>query len=173
MNNSKNAESEMPSYEVIIKHIYSTDCSIVWGIRKIPLYRHAGQYTNKKHKPLKVVVGCDFTLFKPKPRGDMNMFFFNDDEESTASVRGNYMCKNLNVSTKHIRVYTPETLKETILSSEDELDKKITKAIEDAGGSGWTIYQFNKLYIVLCTSQTPRAGSYIKTTETAIILNVD
>ena len=75
MNNSKNAESEMPSYEVIIKHIYSTDCSIVWGIRKIPLYRHAGQYTNKKRKPLKVVVGCDFTLFKPKPRGDMNMFF--------------------------------------------------------------------------------------------------
>ena len=71
----QNEESEMPSYEVIIKHKDLTVCSIVWGICKIPLYRYARQYINNTQKPLKVVVGCDFTMFKPKPRGDMNMAF--------------------------------------------------------------------------------------------------
>ena len=50
-------------------------CSIVWGICKTPLYRYARQYINKPQKPLTVVVGCDFTILKPKPRGDVNMAF--------------------------------------------------------------------------------------------------
>ena len=57
-------------------------------------------------------------------------------------------------------------MKETRLALEDELDTKIAKAIEDAGGSGWTIYQFHKMYITLCTEKTSRTGSYIKTPET-------
>ena len=64
-------------------------------------------------------------------------------------------------------------MKETILRLEDELDKNITQAIEDAAGSGWGLYQFNKMYILFYTDRTSRAGSYIKTPETIVILNVD
>ena len=64
-------------------------------------------------------------------------------------------------------------MKETILSLEDELDMENAKAIKEAGGSGWAIYKFNKMYIVLRTNKTSRAGSYIKTPENIIILNVD
>ena len=139
-----NEESEMQSYAVIIKHNYITDCSIVWDLCKLPLYRHARTYIHTKQKPLNVVVGCEFTTFKPKPIGDMNMSLLNDDEEANEGYRGNYMSKALLVSTKHISVYTPESMKETILRLEDELDKNITQAIEDAAGSGWGLYQFNK-----------------------------
>ena len=80
---------------------------------------------------------------------------------------------NLNVSTKNMSVYTPETMKESVLSLETELYTKIMETIDKVKGSGWSIYRFNKIYIVLHTNKTPRAGSYIKTPENIIILNVD
>ena len=103
----------------------------------------------------------------------MNLSFLNDDEEANEGYRGNYIFKELNISTKHISAYTSEAMKETILSLEDELHSKIIDAIDKAQGSGWSIYQFNKMYIVLRTSETARAGLYIKTPENIIILNAD
>ena len=80
---------------------------------------------------------------------------------------------SLNVSTKHISAYTPETVKEAILSLEDELYNKIMSTIDKVKGSGWSIYRFNKMYSVLHINKTPRAGSYIETPTNTIILNVD
>ena len=78
------------------------------------------------------------------------------------------------MSTKNINVYTPDQMKETILSLEDELTKKTETAIENIKGpSGWSPYQHNKIYNMLRTNKTPRAGSYIKTPENIIILTVD
>ena len=54
----------MPSYEIIIKQKYSISFPIVWNMCNIPLYRHARDYIHKKQKPVKVVVGCDFTFFE-------------------------------------------------------------------------------------------------------------
>ena len=71
----KNEETEMPSYEVIIKQQFITDFLIVWDMCKIPLYRYARAYIDKKQQPVKFVVGCEFTIFKPKPVGDMNLSF--------------------------------------------------------------------------------------------------
>ena len=107
----ENEESEMPSYEIIFKHKYINDFSIVWGICKIPLYRHARKYIDIKQKPFKIVVGCEFTIFKPLPIDDMNMDFLNDDEETNEGYRGNYIFKDLHISTKNISVYTPDTMK--------------------------------------------------------------
>ena len=53
----------MPSYEIIIKQKYIISFPIVWNMCKIPFYRHARDYIHKKQKPVKVVVGCDFTFF--------------------------------------------------------------------------------------------------------------
>ena len=169
----KNKESEMPSYEVIIKQKFITDFSTVWNMCKIPLYRHARAYMDEKQKPVKVVVGCYFTIYKPKPVGDMNMDFLNDDEEANEGFRGNYMFKDLIVSTKNKSVYTSDTMKETVLSVETELDKKIQAAIEAVEGTGWALYQFNKMYIIFYTDKTARVGSYIQTPENIIILNAD
>ena len=103
----------------------------------------------------------------------MTIDFLNDDEETNEGYRSNYIFINLHRSTKNITVYTPDTMKETILSLKSELVVKIEKAIEEAGGSGWTVNQFNKMYITSYTDKPARAGSYIKTPEIIIILNVD
>ena len=164
----------MPSYDVILKQD-TVDSSIVWDECKRPLYRYGRRHMENQQKPLKVRVGCDFTIFKPMPIGDMNIYiyFLNDDEDANHEYRGNYMFKDLNVSTKNISVYSPETMKEAILSLEDELDDKLKKAIANIEGSGWSIYKFNKMSIVLHTNATARAGSYIKTPENIIILNAE
>jgi hypothetical protein len=73
--------------------------------------------------------------------------------------------KNLNVSTKNISVYTSDTMKEIILSLEKELIRKLDAAIEASTGSGWSVFRYNKMYSILHTINTPRAGSYIKTPE--------
>ena len=49
----ENQESEMPSYEIILTRKYITDCSIVWSMCELPLYRHARQYIDKPQKTLK------------------------------------------------------------------------------------------------------------------------
>ena len=64
-------------------------------------------------------------------------------------------------------------MKESVLSLEEELYNKIQNAIDSAEGSGWAIYQFNKMYIIFYSDKTARAGSYIKTPENIIILNAD
>ena len=46
-------------------------------------------------------------------------------------------------------------------------------AIEKVKGSGWSIYRYRKMYSVLHNIKVQRAGSYIKTQENTIILNVD
>ncbi len=99
----------MLSSEIIIKR-HTTDCSIVWDGSNIPVYRYARSHMEKQQKPLKVVVGCDFTICKPKPKGDMNIEFLNDDEEANEGYRGNYTFMDLNVSTKNMSVYTPDTM---------------------------------------------------------------
>ena len=101
----------MPSFEIIIIKRHTTDCSIVWDECKLSLYRYARSQMEQQQKPLKVRVGCDFTFLKPMPIGDMNMSVLNDDEEANEGYRGNYIFKDLNVSTKNISVYTPETMK--------------------------------------------------------------
>ena len=101
------------------------------------------------------------------------MSFKNDDEEANEGYRGNYSFMDLYVSTTNISVYTPETMKETILSLENALDKKIKDAIAKLVGSGWAIDQCNKICIVLRTHKTAGSGSYIKTPENISILNVD
>ena len=103
----------------------------------------------------------------------MTIDFLNDDEETNEGFRGNYIFKDLIVSTKNKSVYTPDTMKETVLSLESELDKKLEAAKEAVEGTGWAIYQFNKMYIIFDTDKTARAGSYIKTPENIIILNAD
>ena len=65
----------MPSYDVILKQD-TVDSSIVWDECKRPLYRYARHHMENQQKPLKVRVGCDFTIFKPMPIGDMNIFIF-------------------------------------------------------------------------------------------------
>ena len=116
----------MLSSEIIIKR-HTTDCSIVWDGSNIPVYRYARSHMEQQQKPLKVRVGCDFTIFKPKPVGDMNLSFLHDDEEANEGFRGNYMFKDLHVSTKNISVYTPETMKESVLSLETELYKLVVE----------------------------------------------
>ena len=74
-NKIQNQESEMPSFEVIIKR-HTTDCSLVWDASKIPLYRYARSHMEKQQKPLKVSSGCGFTIVKPMPIGDMSMSWF-------------------------------------------------------------------------------------------------
>ena len=103
----------------------------------------------------------------------MNLSFLNDDEEGNEGFRGNYIFKHMIASTKGITVYTPDTMKETILSLESELNRKVFDAIANAVGSGWAIYQYNKMFITSFTDKTARSGSYIKTPENIIILNVD
>ena len=164
----KNKESEMPSYEVIIKQKYITDFSIICNICKIPLYKHARAYMDEKQKPVKVVVGCHFTIFKKMPDGDMNFSFLNDDEEANEGYRGNYIFRDLIVSTKNKSVYTSDTMKETVLSLEAELNNKITKAIDEAGGSGWAIYQFNKC--IVCYVRTKHPGRFIYQTTRNLII---
>ena len=115
----------MPSFEIIIIKRHTTDFSIVWDECKRSLYRYARSHMEQQQKPLKVRVGCDFTIFKPMPIGDMNMSVLNDDEEATEGYRGNYTFKDLSVSTKNISVYTPETMKASVLSLENELNKKM------------------------------------------------
>ena len=80
-----------------------------------------------------------------------------------------YIFINLNVSTKNSSVYTPESMKEAISSLEDELFSKIMNPTGKVRGSGWTLYRYNKLYSVVHTNKTPRAGSYIKTPDTYIL----
>ena len=76
------------------------------------------------------------------------------------------MFKDLNVSTKNISVYTPEIMNEATWSLETELHNTIESAVNSIEGSGWAIYNYNKLYVILHTTKTAMAGSYIKTPET-------
>jgi hypothetical protein len=77
----------------------------------------------------------------------------------------NYIYLELNASTTNISVYTPETLKEIVLSLETELIQKMNDVMNKVSGSGWAIYRYNKMYSILHTINTRRAGSYIKTPE--------
>jgi hypothetical protein len=56
-------------------------------------------------------------------------------------------------------------MKESVLSLENELIIKIREAFNKIVGSGWAIYRFDKIYSVLHTIKTPRAGSNIKTPD--------
>ena len=58
----KNEVSEMPSYEIIIKHNYVNVYS-VWNEYKQPLYRYARNQMEKRQKPLNIRVGCELTNF--------------------------------------------------------------------------------------------------------------
>jgi hypothetical protein len=183
----------MPSYEIILKYNYN-EFSIVWDKCKKLVYRNSRAYMDKQQKPIKLRLGIKFTIFKPKPldEGSMDMSFLNDDEDidndiyKIESAKHKYIKdykmaykysynihKDLNVSTKKISVYTSDTMKEIILSLENELIEQIAAAIEAAKGSGWTVFRYNKMYSILHTINTPRAGSYIKTPENMTIQNVD
>ena len=111
----KNEFSELPSYDVIIKQDTVT-CSRVGNECKLPLYNFARCHMENQQKPLTVRVGCDFKCFKPMPTGDMTIDCLNDDEDVSHAYRGNYISKDLTVSTTHISVYSPATLKDAILS---------------------------------------------------------
>ena len=74
----KTHDSMMPSYEVIIKRdtLYF---DIAWNACKQPLYKYAKNYMEKQQKPLKLRVGCEFTIIKVKElREDMNIFLEDD-----------------------------------------------------------------------------------------------
>ena len=145
----------------------------------------------KRQKPLLVRVGCELTIFKLKEGGDdMTNFLTTSittrkiDEivgtpkkailegEDRAFEGYMHICITLNVSTKNLSVYTPETMKASVLSLETELKPTNDDTIEKVKGSGWSMYRFNKMYSVLHTNKTARADSYIKTPENIIVLNV-
>jgi hypothetical protein len=126
-------EMIMPSYEIIIKNNYF-EFEDVWNESYRLLYRNARAYMEQHQKPLKVRIGVDFTIYKPIPLedGGMSMDFLNDDEDEVKYKNKieeikykfiknykmefqkpkNHIYVDLNVSTKNISVYTPETMKE-------------------------------------------------------------
>jgi hypothetical protein len=190
-------ETIMPSYEIIINRNYN-DFSKVWNECKRLLYINSRVYMEKQQKPVKLRIGVEFTIVKHKRADEIDIDFLNeegyydeDDEEHAPKkektinsdiIYGidmlyknetNYIYLKLNASTTNISVYTPETMKEIVLSLETELIKKMEDVMNKVKGSGWAIYRYNKMYSILHTINTPRAGSYIKTPENMIIQNVD
>jgi superoxide dismutase len=180
----------MPSYEIIIKRIHQ-NFGAVWDECKYLLYRNARHYMEQHQKPLKVRIGTELTIYKWKELHNQDLTDFLNDTENNIidEIEGdvyegklykdelhnnpNCIFIKLNISTNNILVYTHETMKELILSLEDELNLKINKAIEKVKGSGWAIYRFDKMYSILHTINTARAGSYIKTPENMTFQNVD
>ena len=83
----------------------------------------------KRQKPLKIRVGCEFTIFKVKEGDDyMTNFLTTSFYEETNEIVGTpktavlededrayqgytHIFIDLNVSTKTMNVYTPETMK--------------------------------------------------------------
>ena len=59
--NMKHELSEMLYYDIIV-HCDYVACYKVWDKSKQPLYRHDGQYMEKRQKPLKLRVGCELTI---------------------------------------------------------------------------------------------------------------
>ena len=88
---------------------------------------------------------------------------------------GNSCFLKLKETTKHLVVHTHELLKQAMLSMEvrTEIATKVYDAIEKVKGSGWSIYGFDKLCSIAHSLKVPRTGSYIKTPEHTVILNVD
>ena len=125
----KNEVSEMPSYEIIIKRNY-VEFYKVWDEYKQPLFRYATKYMEKRQKPLKIRVGCEFAIFKVRESydNDMTDFLTTDyyedkideivgtpttailEDEDRACQGYKHIFIDLNVSTKNLNVYTPETM---------------------------------------------------------------
>ena len=71
--------------------------------------------------------------------------------------------KKLIVSTQMLAVYNSESMKPAIVSTKDELNGKVLKAIDGSVGSGWTVKAYKKMWVKLHTSKSPRGSNYIET----------
>jgi hypothetical protein len=82
----------------------------------------------QQQQPLKLRIGVEFTIFKHKGADELdNMDCLNEEEKTRPSDiihninmlykdEANHIYFQLNTSTTNISVYTPETMKEIILS---------------------------------------------------------
>jgi hypothetical protein len=72
----KQNETIMQSYAIILNYNYN-DFNIVWDKCKILLYRNSRAYMVNQQKPIKLRLGINFTIFKPKPldEGSMDLSF--------------------------------------------------------------------------------------------------
>ena len=168
-----NEKYEMSSFEVKIKND-TPYFHNAWNECKQPLYRHANNYMKQKQKPLTNRVGCEFTIYKIKDNMDEMVDFSTTSVEEVkikeiveqtyfGYLKGEFThdltctCLDLNVSTKHMSIYTSEEMKKAILPPdydtesqiEHELYKKMLDVIDKVKGSEWTIYRFNLFYYIV------------------------
>ena len=118
-------------------------------------------------------MGCELIIVKLRIISGEHLDLLNDDDGdvldellgdvSISTLNPHYTSVQLNVSTKHILVHTYELTKESILSLETELYQNIIMLLKKLKGRDGRFIH---------TIKVSRTGSYIKTSENTIILNV-
>ena len=98
----------MPSYEVILKRDYQHFYK-AWDECKQPLYINSRYYIEQQQKPLRVRIGCEFTIYKIKAiHDDMTIFLYDDEGDDISAIVGDTHDCNLygpNACFKHCTIY--------------------------------------------------------------------
>jgi predicted NAD-dependent protein-ADP-ribosyltransferase YbiA (DUF1768 family) len=135
---TKNWETEAPSTEIIFQKNIKT-FEEAWKIGKNLLIKTVQQHIIQKQPNLKLYIGIEYTMIKQKV--DME-----DQDPDEINLIAASKPREAVAKTKHVNVYSVDSVKQIILSLRTELETKFWNGLENQVGSNWAIDRIKNLF---------------------------
>jgi hypothetical protein len=152
---TKNWETEAPSTEIIFQKNIKT-FEEAWKIGKKLLIKAVEQRLTQKQPNLKLFIGIEYTMIEQKV--DMD-----DQDPDDINLLAVGKPREVVAKTKHVNVYSVDSVKQTILNLRTELETKFWNGLENQVGSNWAIDRIKSLFAHTHTLKNKTGSSYIPT----------